>query len=204
MRHLGLVLLVLAVGCGGKDGGTPDPDGPGGSDGPGGGDGPAADGPAGAFALTSPAFTEGTAIPQEITCDGNDTSPQLDWTGVPAGTMSFAVVLTDTTIVNGFLHSVIYDIPANLIGLPADVEKVFDPTDVTGAHQTRNFRGGTNFGYAGPCPQNTHTYEFKLYALDVATLPGATVNTSMAQAKAAIEMHDIEATTLSGAYDPNQ
>ena len=192
-------LAVFVIACGGGDS-SETPDGPGPSDGPE-SDGPDPDGPAGVFAITSPLYADGGAIPVEITCDG--ASPQLDWVNAPVGTMSFAVVFTDMSINNGFLHSVIYDIPASLDGLPADVEKVFAPTDVTGAHQTRNFRGGTNFGYAGPCPQTAHVYEFKLYALDVSALPGATMNTTMAQAKITIEDHDPASATLTGTYDPN-
>jgi Raf kinase inhibitor-like YbhB/YbcL family protein len=154
-----------------------------------------------AFAITSTAFTEGSAIPEEISCNGADTSPQLDWVGAPAGTLSFAVVLIDLTF-NNFIHSVIYDIPASLTGLPADVDKDFAPADVPSAHQTKNFRGGSNFGYAGPCPGSAHQYVFRLYALDVAVLPGATMTTDRATAKTLIEEHDLESTALSGTYTP--
>ena len=198
MRHTSwIAALVFVVGCGGGDDAPLDPDGPPGSDGPA-ADGPA-DGPAGTFAITSPAFIEGAAIPSEISCEGANTSPQLDWVAAPAGTLSFAIVFTDKT--NNLIHSVIYDIPANLAGLPADVEKVFAPTDVAGAHQTASYDPQVR-GYNGPCPGNTHTYEFKLYALDAATLPGATMQTSRAQAKLSIEMHDLASATLSGMFTP--
>jgi Raf kinase inhibitor-like YbhB/YbcL family protein len=194
-----LSCVVLAIGCGGGDS-SETPDGPG-------SDGPASDGPAdtapAVFTLTSPAFVQDGAIPEEISCNGADTSPQLDWVGAPVGTLSFAIVFTDLTINPDFIHSVIYDIPANLTGLPADVDNDFAPADVPGAHQTRNFRGGNNFGYAGPCPGNAHEYEFRLYALDVAILPGATMSTDRATAKTLIEEHDLESTALSGTYDPN-
>ncbi len=189
---------MLAIGCGGESSDTPDGQT---SDGPG-TDGPVDTAPP-AFTLTSPAFVQDAAIPEEISCNGADTSPQLDWVGAPAGTLSFAIVFTDLTISPNLIHSVIYDIPANLGGLPADVDKAFSPTDVPGAHQTRNFRGANNFGYAGPCPGSAHVYEFKLYALDVATLPGAMMSTNQAGAKTLIEEHDLASTTLSGTYDPN-
>ena len=46
-------------------------------------------------------------------------------------------------------------------------------------------------GYLGPCPPVLHTYEFAVHALDVATLPGAMMNTNRAQAIAIIDMHRI-------------
>jgi Raf kinase inhibitor-like YbhB/YbcL family protein len=199
VKRLSLVsCVVLAIGCGGGDS-SETPDGPGGSDGPATSDAPA-DTATVAFAITSPAFTQGSAIPEEISCNGADTSPQLDWVGAPAGTLSFAIVFTDLTI--DFIHSVIYDIPANLTGLPAGVDKDFAPADVPGAHQTKNFRGGSNFGYAGPCPGSAHQYEFRLYALDVAVLPGATMTTDRGTATTLIEEHDLESTALSGTYTP--
>jgi len=196
MQRLGwFSALVFVVGCGGGD--TPNnPDGPV-TDGPA-PDTQSPDGPASAFAITSPLYVDGAAIPSAITCDGANTSPQLEWVNAPAGTLSFAIVFTDTT--NSLIHSVIYDIPGNLSGLPADVEKVFAPSDVPGARQTRAF--SNNFGYAGPCPGQTHTYEFRIYALGVATLPDATMQTSRAQAKTAIEANDLADTALTATYTP--
>jgi Raf kinase inhibitor-like YbhB/YbcL family protein len=200
MRRLGL-LAVLFAACGGGDS-PADPDGPAVTDGPGETDGPTTpDGPSGAFVVTSTAFTEGGVIPDLHTCKGLDLSPQFAWTGAPAGTLSFAVVLTDKSF-NDFKHSVIYDIPANLTGLPEDVEKAFAPTDVPGAHQTRSFGNGPN-GYRGPCPGSVHTYEFAVYALDVATLPGLSMNSTANQGDAAILMHDLAVTRLTGTFDPN-
>lgn len=199
MKRLGMLVAVL-VGCGSDGSDTPDPDGPAATDGPGGGDGPS-DGPSAVFAITSPAFTEGGVIPEEITCNGNNTSPQLDWTDAPAGTLSFAIVLTDKT--NNLRHSAIYDIPGNLTGLPADVEKAFAPSDVPGAHQTRSFNNGP-IGYRGPCPGTVHTYEFAIYALDVAALPGLTMNSSPGDAETAALTHDLAVAKLTGTYDPNQ
>ncbi len=197
MKRLSLVSCVfLAIGCGGGDS-SETPDAP--------SDGLASDSPAdtasSVFTVTSPAFVQDGAIPEEISCNGADTSPQLDWVNPPAGTLSFAIVFTDLN--NMLIHSVIYDIPASLTGLPADVDNVYEPADVPGAHQTRNFRGANNFGYAGPCPGSAHIYEFKLYALDVATLPGAMMSTDREPAKALIEEHDLASTALSGTYDPN-
>ena len=188
-----LAMLVL-VGCGGGDGAPADAH-----------DGPddvsqdaSIDTPPATFTMTSPAFAEGQPIPVVHACDGANTSPQLDWGTPPAGTMSYSLVFTDLS--NNLIHWVIYDIPASATGLPADVDKVFMPPDVAGASQTRSFNNSTR-GYLGPCPPNEHTYEFKVYAIDVATLPGASMNTTSQQAKALIEMHDLASTTLSGTHE---
>ena len=60
--------------------------------------------------LTSPAFTHGSPIPPRYTCDGEDVSPPLEWSGVPAGTRSLAL------LVEAFGHStqVAYDGPSAL------------------------------------------------------------------------------------------
>ncbi|MBX3155824.1 MAG: YbhB/YbcL family Raf kinase inhibitor-like protein [Deltaproteobacteria bacterium] len=192
MKRLAFVLAVAACG---NDSNSPAIDAPPASD----LDAPAPDGP-GMFTLTSPMLTEGAAFALDNTCAGVDVSPQFDWVSPPAGTMSFAMTLIDKTI--NFRHSVIYDIPATATGLPADVDKAYEPADVPGAHQTASWRGAQVRGYAGPCPQQIHTYEFALHALDVAALPGATMQTNLQQAIALIEQHSIGKATLTGTHAP--
>ncbi len=194
-----LLLVMTLVACGGDDPAAIDAS-PGTTDG--GVDAPLAliDSPASAFALTSPSLTEGAMFDPANTCNGVNTSPQLDWTEVPAGAQSFAVVFTDKSF-NNLIHWIIFDIPLTAMGLPADVDKTFAPANVVGARQTASYQAGTR-GYLGPCPPSLHTYEFKLFALDVATLPGATMQTSRAQALALIEQHDLASTALTGTHAP--
>jgi Raf kinase inhibitor-like YbhB/YbcL family protein len=205
-KHAALAFaLVILVGCGGDDGDdgddTPVIDGPAGpdsslSDAP---NGPP-DSPAATFTLTSPAFAEGGVIPDENACAGANISPELNWTPGPAGTMGYAVVFTDTSP-PPLVHWVIYDIGGTATGLPADVENTYAPTDVPGAHQTISYSPGIR-GYLGPCPGTMHTYQFEVFALDVATLPGATMATTRAQAVAIIETHDLASATLTGTFTP--
>jgi Raf kinase inhibitor-like YbhB/YbcL family protein len=131
-------------------------------------------------------------------CAGANTSPQLVWTGNAMNAMSFAVVLTDKS--NNLIHWVIYDIPGTATGLPANVEKVYAPTNVAGAHQTLSYQNVR--GYLGPCPGTMHTYEFAVYALSVATLPGATMTTTRAQAMPLIMQNMVASDTLTGTYTP--
>ncbi len=153
--------------------------------------------PGGGFTLSSPMLAPGAMFAAENTCNGANTSPQLAWTPGPAGTLSYAVVLTDKS--NNLTHWVIYDIPASATGLPANVEKVYAPTNVAGAHQTTSYQS-TVRGYLGPCPPVEHTYELVVHALDAATLPGADMTTSRAIAIATIDQHRLGMAALSGTY----
>ncbi len=115
--------------------------------------------------ISSPSFSAGADIPRKHTCDAVDVSPQLAWSGAPAGTRSFALIADDPDApVGTWVHWVYYDLPANATGLPENVNKVEEPP--SGGRQGRNdFR---RTGYGGPCPPpgKPHRYFFKLYALD--------------------------------------
>jgi Raf kinase inhibitor-like YbhB/YbcL family protein len=146
-----------------------------------------------AFKLTSSAFMEGGNFPTANTCTGGSISPDFAWTAGPAATMSFAIVLTDKS--NMLRHWVLWDIPAATMSLPANLAKTSTLTMPAGAKQVSI----QNPGYAGPCPPTgTHTYEFALYAVDVATLPGVTTNSMPMAVETAILAHDLAKTTLTG------
>ena len=154
----------------------------------------------GTFTLTSPMLAPSAAIAMANTCDGANTSPELTWTGNAMGALSYAVVFTDTN--NDLVHWVIYDIPATATGLPANVQKAYAPNNVAGAHQTQSYQAVR--GYLGPCPpaqDGAHIYEFAVYGLDVATLPGTTMATTRAQAVPLILQHQTAKATLTGMYD---
>ncbi|MEO5726584.1 MAG: YbhB/YbcL family Raf kinase inhibitor-like protein [Byssovorax sp.] len=152
-----------------------------------------------AFALTSTGVTEGAAIPPQYACAGNNGSPDLTWTQGPAGTLSYAVVLTDKS--NSLLHWVIWDIAGATTSLPAGVEKTANPAIPAGSKQGKSYDKKT-FGYLGPCPPNMHIYEFAVFALDVAALPNVTTASTLTQVKAEILNHDLATTTLTGTYTP--
>ena len=75
--------------------------------------------------LTSPAFRHHERIPDRHTGDGEDVSPELQWSGVPDGTKAFAVVVhdPDAPLVDGFTHWVAYGIPGDATGLPEGGEE---------------------------------------------------------------------------------
>lgn len=114
--------------------------------------------------LESLAFADGATIPAEYTCSGEDVSPELRWSGVPAQTQSFVLIMDDPDAPGAtFTHWLLFNIPA-------DVRQLDRATKPVG------IRGSNNFGldtYGGPCPPaglGAHRYYFTLYALDVPSL----------------------------------
>jgi Raf kinase inhibitor-like YbhB/YbcL family protein len=128
-----------------------------------------------AFTMQSSDFTNGGEIPRACTCDGEDRSPALSWSGAPEGTKVFALIADDPDAPAGtWVHWVIFNIPGKAQSLPAGVERKEQLAD--GTKQGRNdFRKP---GYGGPCPPpgKAHRYFFKLYALnaDLTLSAGAT------------------------------
>ena len=120
-----------------------------------------------AFAISSPAFTEGGNIPSKYTCDAGQTnpSPALTWKEAPANAKSFVLIMhdPDAPLAGGFTHWVLFDIPATTTSLPEN----FQPGSV-GTSGNSGFRRA---GYGGPCPPSgAHHYHFTLSALDVPSL----------------------------------
>jgi Raf kinase inhibitor-like YbhB/YbcL family protein len=121
-----------------------------------------------AFVLTSPAFIHNASIPTAHTCEGADSSPPLNWSGAPAGTRSFALIVDDPDAPDPkapkmtWVHWVLYNLPAGSTGLAGDEAQHGLPA---GTLQGRNDWKRT--GYGGPCPPiGRHRYFHKLYALD--------------------------------------
>ena len=111
--------------------------------------------------ITSSAFGEGQAIPKRYTCDGENVSPPLAWTGVPSGARAVALVVEDPDAPRGkFTHWLVLDLPPEARSLPEGVKAL-----PSGAVQGVNDFGKA--GYGGPCPPSgRHRYVFHLYALD--------------------------------------
>jgi Raf kinase inhibitor-like YbhB/YbcL family protein len=151
--------------------------------------------------LTSTAFAEGGAIPVANTCKGANASPALGWSGAPSGTKSLALVLTDLSLAPVLVHWVIYDIPPTATALPAGVDNAYAPGNVDGAHQTVSVHAPA-IGYYGPCPPAVHNYQFAIYALDTAPLPGASAATTRPEAVGEIQTHRLDSGTLTGMFTP--
>lgn len=139
--------------------------------------------------LTSPSFNQNEAIPPQFSCDGEDISPELAWTGVPDGTASLVLIMDDPDAPIGtWDHWLLFNMPPDLDGLPQG-----------GTAGTDGSNSWNRTGYGGPCPPGgTHRYFFKLYALDTTLdLPGGTAKGAL---EASMDGHILGQTELMGTY----
>ena len=120
-----------------------------------------------ALQLTSAAFAHGGEIPIRHTCQGEDLSPPLAWSGVPANAKSLVLVVDDPDAPDPaapkmtYVHWVLYNLPPASAGLPEAVKALPE-----GTREGKNDWKRT--GYGGPCPPiGRHRYFHKLYALDI-------------------------------------
>jgi Raf kinase inhibitor-like YbhB/YbcL family protein len=146
--------------------------------------------------VESSAFKEGEMIPSKFTCDGENVSPELKWSGAPSGTKSFLLITDDPDApIGDWVHWLLYNIPPDVTEIKENIapEKKFQNGML---HGTNDFR---KFGYGGPCPPSgVHRYFFKIYALDtmLKTEPGATKKELLK----AIEKHILAEGRLIGRY----
>jgi len=145
------------------------------------------------FTLTSTAFAPRTDIPTRYTCDGDDISPPLAWSGAPAGTRSLVLIVHDPDA--GFLHWLAYEIPGASSGsLPEAI-----PRTASTPVQGRNDFG--KVGYGGPCPPHgaaAHHYVFGLWA--VSKTLGLGSGKTAAEVEAAMGGDILATTELVGLY----
>jgi len=147
--------------------------------------------------LTSTAFNEGGVIPSRFTCDGEDLSPQLAWSGAPAGMQALALICDDPDALAGtWVHWVLFNLPNTVTSLPEGVPP--NPAVEGGASHGANSWG--RIGYRGPCPPGgTHRYFFKLYALD-SQLAGLDNRSTAKDVEAAMQGHVLAQAQLMGRY----
>jgi Raf kinase inhibitor-like YbhB/YbcL family protein len=132
--------------------------------------------------VTSPAFSNGDTLTRDFTADGRNVSPPLEWTGAPATTKEYALVLDDSDANFGgrgpFVHWVLYKIPGTAKGLPEGVPMGATVTTAGIAGAINGLSGFNAFqrpgsppsepGYRGPAPPPgaPHHYRFSVYALN--------------------------------------
>ena len=154
--------------------------------------------------LISTAFANGGPIPIKYTCEGEDISPLLKWEGVPEHTRSLVLIVDDPDAPDPkaprmtWVHWVLYNIPAEAIGLSEDVISGSLPP---GTEEGLNDWKKTDYG--GPCPPiGRHRYFHKLYALDT-VLKGLRRPTK-SQVEAAMRDHIIAKAELVGTYEKSK
>ena len=146
--------------------------------------------------VTSRAFTEGSRIPVDHTCDGSDVMPELVFSSPPETTRSLLLYVEDPDAPSGtFTHMI-------AVNLTPELRKLPSAPDLAAAGENARF-GLNDFGatrYSGPCPPKgeAHRYRFRIVALDtVLKLPeGAT----RAQVDEATDAHILGEGTLTGHF----
>jgi len=161
----------------------------------------APDAPAAALTVSSSAFAEGATIPAThayLNCgaDATNASPPLSWTGAPATTRSFALIMDDPDAPGGtFTHWIAWNIAAATTSLPQGVT-----TSISSLVQGQNDFGEQ--GYGGPCPPaptGAHRYRFTVFALSVDSLTIPATST-VAALRAALDAKVVAQGTLTGRY----
>ena len=155
------------------------------------------------FTLSTTAFEDGGVIPNKYTqADPKYVSPALQWTNVPANTVSFVLTVRDpdgapNKKLDDVLHWLIFNIPGTAHGLPEAVPPV--PQLPDGSVQIKNTRGDVGFrgpgaGAAGPY----HHYTFEIYAIDMKLPLGP--DATRAQVMSAIDGHILGKAVLMGRF----
>lgn len=156
------------------------------------------------FQLTSSTFGSGGTLPDStvlngLDCHGPNVSPALAWSGAPAGTKSYALVLDDYEARggDGFVHWVAYDIPATTTALVENAG-AYEPDIGTGGRNAHN--DFLRRRYDGPCPPEgpPHRYRFTVYALDLPSIDDAGTPMTWRKLRFIIRGHILAQASLTG------
>ncbi|MBI4815864.1 MAG: YbhB/YbcL family Raf kinase inhibitor-like protein [Deltaproteobacteria bacterium] len=147
--------------------------------------------------LTSSHFVDQGEIPRVHTCEGDDVSPALAWSGVPKDAKSLVLIVDDPDAPDPrapkmtWVHWVLIDIPPSTTGLDGGVKKL-PPGTREGLNDWKKT------GYGGPCPPiGRHRYVHKLYALDIVL---GLERPTKAQVEVAMKGHILAEVKLTGTY----
>ena len=156
------------------------------------------------LSITSTAFEDGGAMPTVYTCEGDDISPPLSFSGVPEAAQSLVLIVDDPDAPDPkapqttWVHWVLYNIPVAASAMVEDTARHELPP---GTSEGKNDWGRT--GYGGPCPPiGRHRYFHKLYALDV-KLPDLQAPTK-AELERAMQGHVLATASLIGTYQKSR
>ena len=152
--------------------------------------------------LSSSAFADGAEIPTKYTVsDPAPISPKLQWTNVPAETVSFALIFHDpdaapTKKVDDYLHWVVFNIPGAARELPEALPAGAQLPD--GTVQAKNRGRNGYIGPGAPATDPAHHYTFELYALDTKLDLGP--DASRADVLKAMDGHILQRAVLIGRF----
>ncbi len=122
--------------------------------------------------VSSTSVDDDNRLPQGYTCEGQDTSPQLSWSGAPDGTQSFVLIMEDPASDAGLdpdesatseeeteqeallrlrTHWILYSIPADLTELETNAAT----REVLPNGAKHGINDFDEVKYRGPCPTPT-------------------------------------------------
>ena len=132
---------------------------------------------------------------QGFGCSGGNQSPQLSWSGAPAGTAAFAIMVhdPDAPTGSGWWHWQLVNIPKDVTSLAAGA------VAPAGSQQMNNDYGVKGFGGACPPPKHgVHRYQFTVHALSQKLeLPE---NASGALTGYMVKAHSLASSTIEALY----
>ncbi len=159
--------------------------------------------------VTSSVIDHHGTIPLVNSAYGDNTSLDLAWSDLPAGTVQLALICDDPKVVelgmmpSPFVHWVMYNIPASASGIPAGLPSDAELSGIAGLDGAINGVNGTRrTGYFGPRPPangELHAYHFRVYALDADLGLAAGLNKD--QLLEAIDGHVLATGMLMGHYE---
>ena len=153
-----------------------------------------------ALTLKSSAFLHNGAIPRRYTCQGEDVSVPLAWSGAPPATKSFVLIVDDPDAPDPkaprmtWVHWVLYNLPPTATALQEGIRAGELPKGTL-----EGLNDWKRTGYGGPCPPiGRHRYFHKLYALD--TLLTAMESPTKTDLEQAMKGHVLEKAELIGTF----
>jgi Raf kinase inhibitor-like YbhB/YbcL family protein len=150
------------------------------------------------IAITSTTFDDGAAMPKACAGKGvgDDTSPQLSWTGVPPDTRQLVLIMDDIDV--PFPRPLLHTVAVIDAGV-RDVEAGALVPETAGLRFIPGSLG--HRGYTGPRPipgHGPHRYRFQVFALDVP------IDESVTKSKALLTQmagHVLARGVLTGTYE---
>jgi len=143
----------------------------------------------------------GGILDKRHTCDGEDSSPAVSWSGAPPGTAAFALVMDDPDAPAGtWVHWVMFNIPPAAEGLPGGLAKTASLPDGSRQGVCWGVSSFSRTGYWGPCPPpgKPHRYSFRVWALSARL--GLPAGATAGQVRKAMEDKVLAEGTLTALY----